>query len=166
VIDLLHKVADVQAAFRSVDYDRDGVMEYASSILSTPGQRDGLYWPHEDGTPDSPLGDKIAEAAADGIAVDGVDREPIPYLGYYFRILTKQGPDAPGGAYDYTINGNMVAGFAMLAYPADPGNTGVMSFIVGGNGVIYQSDLGADTLSIAAGITTFNPGKGWTPVEE
>lgn len=166
VIDILLKVPGVQAAFRAVDYDGDGVMEYASSILSTPGQRDGLYWPHEDGTTDSPLGDQIAQAAADGIAIDGVDQEPIPYLGYYFRILTRQGPDAPGGAYDYVINGNMVAGQALLAYPADPGNTGVMSFIVGDNGVIYQSDLGDDTLNIAAGITTFNPGKGWTKVED
>lgn len=166
VIDLLSKVAAVQTAFRAVDYDGDGVMEYAASILSTPGQRDGLYWPHEEGTLDSPLGDKVAQAAADGIAIDGVDQEPIPYLGYYFRILTQQGPDAPGGAYDYMLGGNMVAGFATLAYPADPGNTGVMSFIVGENGVIYESNLGADTLNIAAGITTFNPGEGWTPVSE
>jgi hypothetical protein len=164
LIDLLGKVAAVQTGFRAVDYDGDGVMEYASSILSTPGQRDGLYWPHEDGTLDSPLGDKIAQAAADGIAIDGVDQEPIPYLGYYFRILTQQGPDAPGGAYDYMMGGNMVGGFATLAYPADPGNTGVMSFIVGENGVIYESNLGADTLAIAAGIATFNPGEGWTPI--
>ena len=95
-----------------------------------------------------------------------MDQEPIPYLGHYYRILTKQGPDAPGGAYDYMVGGNMVAGFAMLAYPADPGNTGVMSFIVGENGVIYQSNLGDEPLSIAAGLTTFNPDNGWTKVED
>ena len=156
----------MQAAFRAIDYDGDGVMEYASSILSTPGNRDGLYWPQEDGMPDSPLGEKIAKAAADGISIDGVDQEPVPYLGYYYRILTNQGEGAPGGAYDYMVSGNMVAGYAMLAYPADPGGSGVMSFIVGENGVIYESDLGADTLTIGAGLTSFNPGEGWTPVQD
>lgn len=88
VIDILHKVAGVQAGFRAVDYDGDGVLEYAASILSTAGQRDGLYWPHEDSQPDSPLGGQIAMAAADGISMDGVDQEPTPCLGYCFRILT------------------------------------------------------------------------------
>lgn len=166
VIDILRRYPQGQAAFRNIDYDGDGVMEYASSILSTPGQRDGLYWPHEDGTADSPLGEKIAQAAADGVSIDGVDQEPVPYLGYYYRILTSQGDAAPGGAYDYLVNGNMVAGHALLAYPADPGNSGVMSFIVGENGVIYESDLGDDTLVVAGGITTFDPGDGWTVVEE
>ena len=87
------------------------------------------------------------------------------HLGYYCRILTTQGPDAPGGAYDCRVGGKMVAGFATLAYPADPGNTGEMSFIVGETGVIYQANLGDDTLAIAADITTFNPDKGWTKVE-
>jgi len=166
VIDVLHKVAGVQSAFHAIDHDDDGVMEYASSIVSTPGHRDGLYWPPEEGTEVSPLGANIALAAADGIAIDGVDQEPVPYLGYYFRILTKQGPDAPGGAYSYMINGNMVAGFAMLAYPAAPGNTGVMSFIVGSNGVIHEANLGDDTLAIAADIRSFNPNKMWTKVED
>ena len=166
VIGVLRQAADVQNAFRNIDYDGDGVMEYAASILSTPGKHDGLYWPDEDGQPQSPLGLKMALASADGVVVDGVEQDPEPYLGYYFRILTKQGPDAPGGAYDYMVNGNMVAGYAVLAYPADPGNTGVMTFIVGENGVVYQSDLGDDTLNIAAGIDTFNPGKGWTVVDQ
>lgn len=140
-------------------------MEYAASVLTSPGKRDGLYRPHEDGKPDSPVGADIAMAAADGVSIGGIDQEPDPYLGYYFRILTKQGPDAPGGAYDYMINGNLVAGYALSAYPADHGDTGVMSFIGGENGVVYQSDLGDDTLKIAAGIDSVNPGKGWTKIE-
>lgn len=166
VIDLLHKTAAVQAKFRSFDYDSDGVMEYASAILSAEGARDGLYWPHEDGTPDSPLGPEAAKAAADGYSEDGTVQEPQPYLGYYFRILTQQGDAAPGGAYDYKINGNMVAGYGVLAYPADPGNTGVMSFMVGENGVVYEADLGEATLETAAAIDSFNPGEGWSPVAE
>lgn len=164
VIDILHGAAQVQAKFRSFDHDQDGVMEFASSILSAPGERDGLYWPHEDGTPDSPLGPEIALAAADGVSVDGMEQEPVPYLGYYYRILTKQGDAAPGGAYDYMINGHMVAGYGVLAYPADPGNTGVMSFMVSENGVVYQADLGETTLETAGAIDTFNPGEGWSVV--
>jgi hypothetical protein len=166
VIDILNRATTVQAKFRSFDYDEDGVMEYAASILSSPGQRDGLYWPHEDGKPDSPVGADIAMAAADGVSLDGVDQEPNPYMGYYFRILTKQGPDAPGGAYDYMINGNMIAGYAVLAYPADPGNSGVMSFMVGENGVIYQANLGDATLETAGAIDTFNPDASWSKVEQ
>lgn len=166
VIDIMNRAAAVQANFRSFDYDEDGVMEYAASILSSPGKRDGLYWPHEDGKPDSPVGAEIAMAAADGISIDGLDQEPNPYLGYYFRILTKQGPAAPGGAYDYMVNGNMVAGYGLLAYPADPGDTGVMSFMVGENGVVYQANLGEATLETAAGIDSFNPGEGWSKVEQ
>lgn len=166
VIDVLHRAAAVQTRFRSFDYDGDGVMEYASAILSAPGMRDGLYWPHEDGTPDSPLGPEIAKAAAEGYSEDGTLQEPQPYLGYYFRILTKQGDAAPGGAYDYMVNGNMVAGYGVLAYPADPGNTGVMSFMVGENGVVYEADLGDATLETAGAIDAFNPGEGWSKVEE
>jgi hypothetical protein len=165
VIELLKAGVAVQATFRQTDHDGDGVMEFASSILSSPGARDGLYWPDEPGTERSPIGDFMARASADGFAVDGSTQAPDPYLGYYFRILRKQGPDAPGGAHDYMIGGNMVSGHALLAYPADYGQTGVMSFIVGENGLVYESDLGQDTLRIGNGIATFNPGKGWKPVE-
>ena len=172
VIEVMQRSIEVQDRFRSIDHDGDGdgdgdgVMEFASSVLSSPGQRDGLYWPHEDGKPDSPVGIEIALAAADGVSVDGVDQDPNPYLGYYFRVLTKQGPDAPGGAYDYLVNGNMVAGYGVLAYPADPGATGVMTFIVGENSVVYQANLGEATLEKAGAIDSFNPGEGWTKVEE
>jgi hypothetical protein len=166
VIDLMRRATAVQSAFRQVDYDGDGVMEFASSILSTPGQRDGLYWPPEDGTPESPIGAFMAQAAADGVSIDGVDQAPVPFLGYYFRILTQQGEAAPGGAYDYKMNGNMVAGHALLAYPAEPGDSGIMSFMVGENGVIFEANLGEATLDVAGAIDSFNPGEGWTPVSE
>jgi hypothetical protein len=162
VIELMQRAVAVQSAFRQTDYDGDGVMEFASSILSTPGQRDGLYWPPEEGTPESPIGAFMAQAAADGISIDGVDQAPVPFLGYFFRILTRQGEAAPGGAYDYMVNGNMVAGHALLAYPAEPGDTGVMSFMMGESGQIYEANLGEATLEVAGGIDSFNPTEGWT----
>jgi hypothetical protein len=139
-------------------------MEFASSILSTPGKRDGLYWPPEEGTPDSPIGAFMAQAAADGVNIDGVDQAPVPFLGYYFRILTRQGAAAPGGAYDYMVAGNMVSGHALLAYPAEPGDSGVMSFMVGENGQVYEANLGENTLDVAAAIDSFNPADGWSVV--
>jgi len=109
----------------------------------------------------------MARAAAEGYSVEGgTDAEPEPYLGYYYRILTSQGPDAPGGAIDYQVNGHMVAGHALIAFPAAYGDTGVMSFLVGERGVVYEADLGDDTLEEASGIDSFNPGGGWTPVPE
>lgn len=164
VIEVMHRAITVQAAFRQTDYDGDGVMEFASSILSTPGQRDGLYWPPEEGTPDSPIGAFMAQAAADGISIDGVDQAPVPFLGYFFRILTRQGDAAPGGAYDYMVGGNMVAGHALLAYPAEPGDSGIMSFMVSENGQVYEANLGEATLDVAGAIDSFNPADGWTPL--
>jgi Protein of unknown function (DUF2950) len=166
VIEVLRKAVTVQASFRQTDHDGDGVMEFAASILSSPGQRDGLYWPPEEGTPDSPIGAFMAQAAADGVSIDGVDQGPVPYLGYVFRILTRQGDSAPGGAYDYMVAGNMVAGHAVLAFPAEPGTSGVMSFMVGENGRIYEADLGDTTLEVAGAIDSFNPGEGWALLAE
>lgn len=166
VMALMARARGVQAAYRQVDYDGDGVMEFASSILSDPGTRDGLYWPDEPGAPQSPIGPFIAQAAADGISLDGVDQPPEPYFGYYYRILTRQGPAAPGGAYDYMVGGHMLAGYALLAYPAEPEETGVMTFMMGENGVIYEADLGPNTLEIAGKIEAFDPdpAQGWKPV--
>lgn len=166
VVDLLRAGVGAQARYRQVDHDGDGVMEFAASIISAPGERDGLFWPDEPGTEKSPIGEFMARASADGFAIDQQDQEPEPYLGYYFRILLSQGPDAPGGAYDYKINGNMVASFAYLAFPAAYGDTGVMTFLVGENGVVYEQDLGEDTLNLAHAITTFDPGEGWAPFED
>lgn len=161
VIAVLQRAGVVQSEYRRTDWDGDGVMEFADAIISNPGERNGLYWPDEPGTPPSPIGAFMAKAAADGFAIDGVDQQPVPFLGYYFRILSKQGPAAPGGALDYMGNGNMLAGHALLAYPAAPGVTGVMSFMVAENGVIYEANLGEATLDVAGKIDTFDPGEGW-----
>ncbi len=166
VIDLLHGYVRAQAAYRRSDPDGDGLPSFAAGILSSPGTRDGLYWPPEPGAPESPVGDFMARAAADGYGFEGVDVEPDPYLGYYYRVLRKQGPSAPGGAVDYVVEGRMLAGHALLAFPADYGGSGIMSFMVGEAGVIYEADLGEDTLSVADAIDVFDPGEAWSQVEK
>lgn len=165
VMALLPGYDRAQMAYRQADHDGDGVREFAAAILSAPGERNGLYWSAEEGEPESPIGDFVARAAASGYSIDGTDETPEPYLGYYFTILDGQGPDAPGGAYAYAINGNMVAGHAMLAFPAAYGETGIMSFMIGENGQIFEADLGEDTLERAAAITLFVPDAGWSPVD-
>lgn len=164
VIDLLRGYVGAQAAYRAMDPDGDGLPTFAASILSSEGMRDGLYWPDGPGVPESPIGDAMARATADGFSVDGADAEPEPYLGYYFRILTRQGDAAPGGAMDYEIGGRMVAGHALIAFPSDYGDSGITSFLVGERGVVYEADLGDDTLAVAGAIDAFDPGDGWTPV--
>ena len=166
VIDLMRGYVRAQAAYRAEDPDGDGLPTFAASILSSPDARDGLYWVAEEGGPESPIGDFMARAAAEGFSVDGEDVDPEPYLGYYYRVLDRQGPSAPGGAMEYMIGGKMVAGHALLAVPADYGDTGIMSFMVGEAGVVYEADLGEETLDVAARITAFDPGEGWSPVEE
>lgn len=165
VMDLLRAGVGVQQAYRAADHDGDGVLEFAAGILSSPGTRDGLYWPEEEGTEESPIGDFLARASADGYNFEGTDEAPDPYMGYYFRILQSQGPNAPGGAYDYIMGGNMVAGHAYLAYPAEYGQSGIISFMVGEAGVIYEADLGPDTEALAAAIQSFDPGQGWAKAE-
>ena len=166
VIELARAYVAVQAEYRGADWDGDGVMEFAPHLISSPGMRDGLYWPPEEGAPESPVGDFVARAAAQGYAVGGEVTEPEPYLGYYFRILDAQGPAAPGGAYGYVLGGNMVAGHALLAVPADYGVSGVTSFLVSEAGVVFEADLGEDTLEKAVAIESFDPGPDWAPVEE
>jgi hypothetical protein len=164
VIDLLHGYVAAQARYRAGDPEGDGLHAFADALISAAGKRDGLYWPDEPNAPRSPVGDFMARAAADGYNFDGTDQDPDPYLGYYYRVLTKQGPDAPGGAFDYMVGGHMLAGHALIAFPADYGETGVMTFIVGEGDVVYEKDLGEDTLDLAAAIDTFDPGDGWEPV--
>jgi hypothetical protein len=166
VIDVLRRYVRAQAAYRASDPDGDGVRTFAAGVLSAPGTRDGLYWPPEPGAPASPIGDFMARAAADGYSLDGQDADPEPFHGYYFRVLTRQGPAAPGGALDYMVGGRMMAGHAMLAFPSAYGDTGIMSFMVAENGVVYEADLGEDTLAVAAAIEAFDPGDGWEPVAE
>ena len=166
VIELMHAYVRVQSRFRQTDYDGDGVMEFAGALLSSHGQRDGLYWPPEPGAPESPVGDIVAQAAANGYVIRGQNEPPKAYLGYYFHVLQKQGPNAPGGAMDYAVNGNMVAGHALLAFPAAWGETGIMSFMVGENGVVLEADLGESTIETANAIEAFDPGEDWEPVLE
>ncbi|MDU9003737.1 DUF2950 family protein [Sedimentitalea todarodis] len=162
IIDLMDAYGDVQAAFRLVDQNGDGVMEFARRIISDADARDGLFWPGVD----SPIGANLARAAVDGFSDGEVDYEPDPYQGYYFRILTGQTDAAPGGAMEYIINNHMLAGHALLAVPSAYGETGFHSFMVSENGIILEADLGRDTLDIAADMTMYDPGEGWSPISE
>ena len=135
---------------------------YAQTVNSTPGKRDGLYWEASHGDR-SPLGPLIAEATGEGYRLREANEPPRPYHGYFFRILKAQGPSAPGGARDYVKDGRMVGGFALLAWPADHGSSGVMTFLVGPQGVIFQKDLGQGTAEAAKAITTFDPDATWMP---
>jgi hypothetical protein len=159
----LRAFVDAQRAYASRDRDGDGVLQYAQKIMSSPGKQDGLYWPADPakGEEASPFGPLIAEAAP----YTAGHKPGEPYRGYYFRILSQQGSHAPGGAYGYVINGRMIAGFAMVAYPAYYGESGVMTFIVNHNGVVYERDLGPNTAKLAPGIKAFDPGKGWNVVK-
>jgi hypothetical protein len=163
VIELLRAYVDVQYLFRREDMDGDGVPEFARQIISSSEDaRDGLFWPAED----TLLGELFARASATGYSDGTADQPPEPFFGYYFRILTSQTDAAPGGAMDYLVNGNMVGGHAMLAVPAVFGESGVHSFLVAENGVIFEAVLGEETLDIAAAITAFDPTDIWTPITE
>ncbi len=157
---VLRAYVDAQKQYASRDRNGDGVLEYAQKINSTPGKHDGLYWQEDaaKGEEPSPLGPMVAESEA---YLKG-HKPGDAFRGYYFRILTRQGKDAPGGAYSYIINGRMIAGFAMVAFPSDYGASGVMTFIVSNNGQIYEKNLGPN----AAQIKQFNPDASWKKVEE
>lgn len=161
VVALLEAYVTIQADYRRADPDRDGVMDFAQQIISsTATARDGLFWP----AADTPLGELFARASATGYSDGTTDQPPEPFNGYYFRILTAQTDAAPGGAMDYVVNGHMVAGHALLAVPAEFGETGVHSFMVSENGIVLEAVLGEDTLNIAAGIEAYDPNDDWTPV--
>lgn len=154
-----------QYEFASQDHDDDGVMEYAQRIISSPGKKDGLYWPAGDGEEESPLGEIFAAAAAEGYSIpEGAESEtprPEGFHGYRYGILTGQGENVPGGAYSYIQNGNMVTDFALVASPVKYEETGVMTFLVNSRGEIYQKALGPD----APKIDSYNPDDSWEPVE-
>jgi hypothetical protein len=137
---------------------------YATRLVSTPGHHNGLYWPVADGEPKSPLGPLIDAAQDAGYPGELVGGKPIPYEGYYFRILKAQGPNADGGAKSYIQSGRMVDGFALIAWPAVFGSSGIMTFIVGPDGDVYQKDLGRQTARIVANMTTFDPDLTWSRV--
>jgi hypothetical protein len=150
-----------QKQYFSRAHDGSKVRQYAQKFVSDEGKQDGLYWPVQDGQPPSPLNDLRDLAQALGYA-NSVDN-PQLFDGYYYRILTKQGDGAKGGAKDYLAGGKMTGGFAILAYPAQYRNSGIMTFIVGTDGIIYQKDLGEKTTDTAAAMTEYSPGQGWTP---
>ncbi len=167
-IDVCNAYVGAQREYASQDRLGDGVLAYAQFLRSTPGTHDGLFWPaHQPGEELSPLGPLVAQARVDGYhrAAKMLNDEQAPYHGYYFKILTRQGKHAPGGKYDYIINGHMIGGFALVAWPAEWGNTGVMTFIVNQQGKVYQKNLGPKTATIAKAMTTYDPDDTWTPAK-
>jgi len=155
-------VTDAQHQYFSQKHD--GVKQYAQKFISDSGQQNGLYWPSPEGQPRSPLGPLVAYATSEGYKAQANQHQP--FNGYYFVMLTKQGPNANGGTKDYIVNGRMTTGFAVLAYPARYGDSGIMSFMVDQDGMIIQKDLGNETDRAAAAITEFNPDKTWRVVEQ
>jgi hypothetical protein len=157
---------DAQRDYATYDRDGDKILEYAQRFVSTPGKKDGLYWPSKDGEPESPLGDGFTAAQAKGYQVPSAPGdEPAAYYGYHYKILTGQGPNAAGGAFDYVVKDNMIGGFALVAYPATYGNSGVMTFVVNHDGSVFQKDLGDDTEKVASAMTKFDPDKSWAKQE-
>jgi hypothetical protein len=153
-----------QREYASEDRDGTGILKYAQLLKSTPGSKDGLYWPVAPGEDPSPFGPLVADARAEGYGGKTAEGSPQPYKGYHFRILTAQGPSAPGGAYSYIINGNMIAGFALVAFPAHWGESGVMTFIVNQWGRVYECNLGEHSAEIAGAMASFDPDDGWSLV--
>jgi hypothetical protein len=152
---------DAQKEYYQKDQDGNGVLEYAERWLSTEGKHDGLYWKGQPGETESPVS-KLAEVVhREGYPLDS-PVGPIPYRGYYYKILKAQGPNAPGGAIDYLINGHMVAGFALIAFPARYSVSGIMTFMVNQDGVVYQKDLGSKTVQTGQNMMTFDPDKSWS----
>jgi Protein of unknown function (DUF2950) len=153
---------DAQHEYALSIHDDSGINEYAQKIISTPGKEDGLYWQKADGTPGGPISEAVAKAIEEGYSVD----KKTAYHGYYFKILKGQGPDAPLGRLNYVIQDVMIGGFALIAAPAEYRVTGIKTFIVSQNGVVYQKDLGPNTLDIAKKIELFNPDKTWQPTDD
>lgn len=152
---------DMQREYAEQDRNGNGLLEYAGRLISSPGKRDGLYWPVRAGEPASPAGPRLA--AADPKLK--TQRTPTPYHGYYYRILTAQGKSAPGGARSYAVNGNLIGGIALLAYPASYLTSGVKTFTCSMDGIVYEKDLGPDTKTLAAKISAYDPDTSWTRVK-
>jgi hypothetical protein len=155
VMKVMLAIYDAQKEYATIDRNGDGVLEYASRFESSPGKRNGLYWPTKAGEGSSPLGPAIALARTAGGGGEA------SYYGYRYKLLTSQGKNAPGGAFDYIARGRMIGGFAVVARPLRYGDTGVMTFIVSHDGVVYQKDLGPDTAARASAMTRFDPDSTW-----
>ena len=156
-IEVCRAYVEAQREYSSEDRTGDGFLEYAQHFLSRPGKHDGLYWPAAAGAAESPLGPLMAKARAAGYGSKGA-----PYHGYFYRILTAQGPHAPGGARDYIVKGHMIGGFALVAFPAKYGDSGVMTFIVGTDGAVRQKNLGRDSAKLARAMKSYDPDPSWT----
>jgi hypothetical protein len=156
---------DAQREYLMEDRDENKLLEFAQRLISREGEKNGLYWETKEGEEQSPLGPLIAKAAVEGYTGKRPVGRRTPYHGYYYRILKAQGKNARGGEYDYVVDGKMIGGFALVAYPDEYGNSGVMTFIVNQDGVVYEKDLGKETEKIAAAMKKFDPDKTWKKVE-
>jgi len=162
VIQVAQAYVDAQREYYLRNPNGDKLLHYAQKFISAQGKRDGLYYPTKAGERPSPLGPNVERAKAAGYEKGkGTAGQAVPYHGYYYRILRRQGPDAPGGAYDYVAQGKMIGGFALVAYPASYGNSGVVTFLVNHDGVVFEKNLGLETAALAPKITTFNPDGSW-----
>ena len=157
-IEVCRAYVEAQMEYASRDRTTSGTLQYAQRILSSPGKKDGLYW---EGEPENLVPKAFADASA---AMFAEGKKPVPYHGYYFHILKSQGPDAQGGAMDYVVKGKMIGGFAMAAYPAEYGVSGIQTLVVNHQGKIFEKDLGANTGALARQMTRFNPDKTWKPI--
>jgi hypothetical protein len=162
VIDILNAYVDAQHEYATKDCGRSGKVEFAQRIISSKGKHDGLFWEAKDGEQESPLGPLVAQAAKEGYANPNLQ----PFHGYYFKILKGQGKHAHGGAYNYVIKGRMILGFAIISYPAEYGNSGVMTFMVNQEGVIFQKNLGRNTKRLSEAMKIFDPDKTWSKAED
>jgi hypothetical protein len=165
-IGVCHEFVDAQRRYAGINPNASGEPTYAQKFKSTTGKRDGLYWEPAVGEPASPFGPLVAEAHAEGYTPHKAGTGPHPFHGYVFRILTRQGKDAPGGKKNYISRGNMTGGFAMVAYPEKWDQSGVMTFIVSQDGKIYQRDLGDQTTRVAGSMQEYNPTSDWTAVQD
>jgi Protein of unknown function (DUF2950) len=163
VMDVCGALVDAQAEYFSQPRDGQAHQQYALKFISDTGKQNGLYWESSAEQPKSPLGPLVAFATAEGYSTK--PNSHVPFHGYYFHMLNGQGSHAPGGAKDYLINGKMTAGFAYVAYPAEYGNSGIMTFIINQDGLLFQKDLGKTTTAIATALTQFDPDSSWSPVE-
>lgn len=166
VIEVLHAYVDAQFEYATKDCKGGGAVEFAQKFVSTEGKHDGLYWEAKEGEEMSPLGPLVAQAAKEGYAEKSAGINFSPYHGYYYKILNGQGKNATGRAYDYVVKGKMILGFALVAYPAQYGNSGIMTFMVNQEGIIYEKNLGKNTERIAKDMTKFDPDRTWRKAEE
>ena len=163
-----HTYVKAQREYAIKDWNSNGILAYSQKLRSDPGKKNGLFWRAAPGEEVSPLGELVAQARMEGYKKGKslFKQQPTPFHGYYFKILTSQGKNAPGGKYNYVINGNMVGGFALVAFPSNWGKSGVMTFIVNQQGKVHQKNLGPNTIGIAEQMKSYNPNKTWTPVKE